>query len=216
MPAKGAPLSVLIRAGTPYSRIAASQIARTWLRSIRETIWQRIKYRLCASVMSVADLCRAYGISRPTAYRWINRYNETGQKDSWIAAAARIPVRTRRLSQWRTLSSCSSSFFWSKDRKEKTATPIKSATKKGTDKRNVPPRFRPTKGAGYPAPFAFRAGQETFRGRYETSVRHSLHGRLTESRNAVCFCKGASLAQLCWSATVKVLAPSTFVMRLML
>ena len=28
--------------------------------------------------MSVADLCRAYGISRPTGYRWINRYNETG------------------------------------------------------------------------------------------------------------------------------------------
>lgn len=28
--------------------------------------------------MSVADLCRAYGIPRPTAYRWINRYNETG------------------------------------------------------------------------------------------------------------------------------------------
>ena len=30
--------------------------------------------------MSVADLCRAYGISCPTAYRWINRYNETGPK----------------------------------------------------------------------------------------------------------------------------------------
>jgi transposase len=28
--------------------------------------------------MSVADLGRAYEISRPTAYRWINRYNETG------------------------------------------------------------------------------------------------------------------------------------------
>jgi transposase len=28
--------------------------------------------------MSVADLCRAYGISRPTAYRWINRYKEKG------------------------------------------------------------------------------------------------------------------------------------------
>jgi Helix-turn-helix domain len=28
--------------------------------------------------MSVADPCRAYGISRPTAYRSINRYNETG------------------------------------------------------------------------------------------------------------------------------------------
>jgi len=24
------------------------------------------------------DLCRTYGISRPTVYRWINRYNETG------------------------------------------------------------------------------------------------------------------------------------------
>jgi transposase len=32
--------------------------------------------------MSVADLCREYGISRPTGYRWINRYNETGRKDS--------------------------------------------------------------------------------------------------------------------------------------
>ena len=28
--------------------------------------------------MSVADLCREYGISRPTGYRWINRYEETG------------------------------------------------------------------------------------------------------------------------------------------
>ena len=43
VPAKGASLSVPIRAGTPYSRIAASQIARTWLRPIRETIWQRIQ-----------------------------------------------------------------------------------------------------------------------------------------------------------------------------
>nr|WP_260473135.1 helix-turn-helix domain-containing protein [Edaphobacter aggregans] len=28
--------------------------------------------------MSIADLCREYGISRPTGYRWINRYKETG------------------------------------------------------------------------------------------------------------------------------------------
>ncbi len=28
--------------------------------------------------ISVADLCREYGISRPTGYRWINRYNEAG------------------------------------------------------------------------------------------------------------------------------------------
>jgi hypothetical protein len=43
VPANGAPLSVLILAGIPYSRMAASQIARTWLRCMRETIWQRIK-----------------------------------------------------------------------------------------------------------------------------------------------------------------------------
>jgi single-strand DNA-binding protein len=46
VPANGAPLSVLIRAGTPYSRMAASQIARTWLRSIGEyetrTEWHRV------------------------------------------------------------------------------------------------------------------------------------------------------------------------------
>lgn len=28
--------------------------------------------------MSVADLCREYGVSRPTGYRWINRYKEVG------------------------------------------------------------------------------------------------------------------------------------------
>jgi transposase InsO family protein len=28
--------------------------------------------------MSVSDLCREYGISRPTGYRWINRYEEVG------------------------------------------------------------------------------------------------------------------------------------------
>ncbi|HEY1581284.1 MAG TPA: helix-turn-helix domain-containing protein [Terracidiphilus sp.] len=32
--------------------------------------------------MSVADLCREYGMSRPTGYRWINRYNETGPETS--------------------------------------------------------------------------------------------------------------------------------------
>ena len=28
--------------------------------------------------MSVSDLCREFGISRPTGYRWINRYKEVG------------------------------------------------------------------------------------------------------------------------------------------
>ena len=39
--------------------------------------------------MSVADLCRAYGISRPTAYRWIHRYNETGSEG--LVARSRRP-----------------------------------------------------------------------------------------------------------------------------
>ena len=29
--------------------------------------------------MSVADLCREYGVLRPTGYRWIIRYNKTGR-----------------------------------------------------------------------------------------------------------------------------------------
>jgi transposase len=28
--------------------------------------------------MSVTDLCHEYGVSRPTAYKWIKRYNELG------------------------------------------------------------------------------------------------------------------------------------------
>jgi transposase-like protein len=28
--------------------------------------------------MSVSDLCREFGVSRPAGYRWINRYEEVG------------------------------------------------------------------------------------------------------------------------------------------
>src|SRR5271155_3195462 len=28
--------------------------------------------------MSVSELCRDFGVSRPTGYRWINRYKESG------------------------------------------------------------------------------------------------------------------------------------------
>jgi transposase len=28
--------------------------------------------------MSVSELCREFGVSRPTGYRWINRYKERG------------------------------------------------------------------------------------------------------------------------------------------
>ena len=30
--------------------------------------------------MSVTDLCHEYGISRPTAYKWIKRYDEVGSE----------------------------------------------------------------------------------------------------------------------------------------
>jgi transposase len=32
--------------------------------------------------MSLTDLCHEYGISRPTAYKWIKRYNEVGPEGS--------------------------------------------------------------------------------------------------------------------------------------
>ena len=28
--------------------------------------------------MSVSELCREFGVSRPTGYRWINRHKESG------------------------------------------------------------------------------------------------------------------------------------------
>jgi hypothetical protein len=40
-----------MRFGMPYSRIAASQTAFTCAKSIRATAWQRIRNRLCASVI---------------------------------------------------------------------------------------------------------------------------------------------------------------------
>jgi transposase-like protein len=40
--------------------------------------------------MSVADLCRAHGISRPTAYRWIDRYNDIDTAGVRTTAASGI------------------------------------------------------------------------------------------------------------------------------
>ena len=50
--------------------------------------------------MSVADLCRAYGISRPTAYRWINRYNDTVGRVGIDPCADRRLVGRGYVEQW--------------------------------------------------------------------------------------------------------------------
>jgi Helix-turn-helix domain len=47
--------------------------------------------------MSVADLCREYGISRPTGYRWINRYNETAPEGLVDRSRRRIIAPTQRI-----------------------------------------------------------------------------------------------------------------------
>jgi transposase InsO family protein len=52
--------------------------------------------------MSVADLCPAYGISRPTAYRWINRYNETGPEGLVDRSSRPLVALTRHSSPSRT------------------------------------------------------------------------------------------------------------------
>ena len=62
--------------------------------------------------MSLTDLCHEYGISRPTAYKWIKRYNDVGPEETWrrpiavrtydIAAFVHAPVVQRNwLSAWK-------------------------------------------------------------------------------------------------------------------
>jgi transposase-like protein len=45
--------------------------------------------------MSVTDLCHEYGISRPTAYKWIKCYDEVGPGacSIWRAHAAQFSIR---------------------------------------------------------------------------------------------------------------------------
>jgi hypothetical protein len=57
--------------------------------------------------MSVVDLCREYGISRPRGYRWINRYNRTGPEGLVDRSRRPHSAPMRRSSRLRTPSSCS-------------------------------------------------------------------------------------------------------------
>ncbi len=44
---------------------------------------------------SIAQLCRDYGVSRPTGYLWLNRYREVG-RISDLAEHSRRPLHTPR------------------------------------------------------------------------------------------------------------------------
>ena len=58
---------------------------------------QRIEFVLRAKEgeQSIAALCRAYGISRPTGYLWLHRYHEVGSV-SGLAEHSRRPLRSPR------------------------------------------------------------------------------------------------------------------------
>lgn len=44
---------------------------------------------------TITDLCRGYGISRPTAYKWIERYEEEGPGGWRIDPGLRMIIRMR-------------------------------------------------------------------------------------------------------------------------
>lgn len=56
---------------------------------------QRIKFvsQALGKEVNFSDLCREYGISRPTGYRWVNRYNERGSFVE-LAEESRRPHRS--------------------------------------------------------------------------------------------------------------------------
>jgi transposase InsO family protein len=49
--------------------------------------------------MSVSELCREFGVSRPTDYRWINRYKESGPEFTITDAHSRYLIRCQIVSQ---------------------------------------------------------------------------------------------------------------------
>jgi len=68
------------------------------------TVDQRLQFlsSYLKEEMSVTDLCHEYGISRPTAYKWIKRYDEVGlaQQDSELSISAIISDAASE-QQWR-------------------------------------------------------------------------------------------------------------------
>ena len=59
--------------------------------------WQLVK-ALLREDQSVTDVCRAFGISRKTAYKWLRRFTEGGRRDLGDRSRRpqRVPLRMRR------------------------------------------------------------------------------------------------------------------------
>jgi transposase-like protein len=49
---------------------------------------------------SVTELSRAFGISRKTVYKWLQRYEARGRRGSRTNRRWRITIRTRRRRLW--------------------------------------------------------------------------------------------------------------------
>ena len=55
--------------------------------------------------MSVTDLCHEYGVSRPTGYKWIKRYEEVGPEGLLDRRRRRTTAHTQHRPGLRTRSS---------------------------------------------------------------------------------------------------------------
>ena len=62
---------------------------------------ERINFVVAARTgsRSVSELCRAYGVSRPTGYRWLHRYYETGSLTGLVERSRRPHDSPRRISE---------------------------------------------------------------------------------------------------------------------
>ena len=52
--------------------------------------WERL-FEKNRGVVNVSELCRAYGISRPTGYTWLKRYRDAGRDVRVLESRSRRP-----------------------------------------------------------------------------------------------------------------------------
>jgi transposase-like protein len=59
--------------------------------------------------MSVSELCREFGVSRPTGYRWINRYQERGSIFGMLRLVSLTRKRFASVRSGHAMNGCSKS-----------------------------------------------------------------------------------------------------------